>query len=198
MLTELTAMRKYLETDISSKLIWAKTYDEPIGFVQIPYLRNRLNETLAKFHISPRIRRKLCHSLTEILSNLIEHPAKKASFIDLKVYKSEEYIYFCLRDDSSPFIDFYKKLAESRLLFTSSLPATSGRGLGLVAEQHKNTLYLTKNETDDGYNHFCIFEKRPRHQSAKQLHSLTAHRKKRVCLRFSPNIRNMKPYQIAG
>jgi hypothetical protein len=196
---ELVKIRENIETDDNAELIWAKTYNEPIGFVQIPYLRDRLNETLAKFHVSPRIRKKLCLSLTEIISNLIEHPVKKASFIDLKVSKNQEYIYFCLRNNSSPFLHFQKKAEESRHLMASNFSALSGGGLGVVVEQHKNILYLTKNETNDGYNHFCIFEKRPGTSASGRLHSLEDQRKKRVRLRFSPKIRHLKQhYQIIG
>lgn len=189
MKSELKSIHRHIVGDYSSELIWASMHAQPLSFAVIPDLRKKLCATLKKFDISIRIRQNLCQSLTEVLSNLIEHPIKKASFVDIKIRKNGNCIHFCIRDNSTPFLNFHEKIRKSRQIIKQDQMGIEvcGRGLGLITCLHKNILYLPSKETEDGYNHFCIIEKNGYPVSSIHSFSLSETEKEnRPCIQFSP------------
>lgn len=96
-------------------------------------------------------------TVTEVLTNLVKHPPRKAGYVDVKLRLTPRHVYLDVSDDSAAFADFDAKCktALSHLNAAGSL-AESGYGLGCILRQHTQVTYTAGSRSPDGLNHFRV------------------------------------------
>lgn len=155
--------------------VWSRcatvlTYDH------IPAIRQEMADFLQTHGYTPAYTGKLALSLTEILTNLVKHPAQKPLQVDMTLEISPDGIVLDVADDASPFATFDAKCKEalSRLRCTETL-AESGYGLGCILSQHARVFYYPQAD-DRRRNHFVI-EDTPDRLAATWIHPPAPRRK---------------------
>ena len=113
-----------------------------IAYDDIPPLRARLLDFLAREGVSKTYSGMLALSVTEVLTNLAKHPPSKAKHIEIRLRLQGKTTLVDIADDSTAFADFDAKCktALSRLDAATSL-AESGYGLGFILKQHHQASY---------------------------------------------------------
>lgn len=98
-----------------------------------------------------------CLSLSEVISNLVKHPAQKATGLSLTLDILPTGLRLDIADDSTPFASFDAicKTAQQNLCCTETL-AESGYGLACILSQHTRVLYTPAAQSHDGKNHFTV------------------------------------------
>lgn len=126
------------------------TYDH------IPPIRQEMADFLRARGLSPAYAGKLTLSLSEILTNLVKHPSRKPSQVDIKLEMSSGGIVLDIADDASPFATFDAKCKDAlaRLRCAETL-AESGYGLGCILSQHTRVFYYPQGDGKNR-NHFVI------------------------------------------
>ena len=142
----------------SAGLLWE--YDVPMPFTRhnIPMIRHELDAALERSMVTPYTRHRLGLTLSEILSNLLQHPHDKASTIHVAVFKTEQHICLQIQDNSTAFHAFKEKAEVSRLVLQKDQYALSGRGLGLITTQHSHYNYTPGCLVSGDMNSFTAWE----------------------------------------
>lgn len=129
------------------------TYDD------IPPLRQKITQFLDGHGIARAYADMLCLTLSEVLSNLVQHPARKADAVEIRLRLSRAHLFLDVADNSTPFADFDAKckIALSKLNAAGSLQE-SGYGLGCILRQHAHVFYTPSGASPDRLNHFRVRE----------------------------------------
>jgi len=94
-------------------------------------------------------------ALTEIISNLIEHPFKKMSYLEIDFSLYEDSIKMDIKDNSSSFAKFNAKCKRAINLVNTNVNKTGGGyGLGIVLNISNDPTYVSMEESNDDLNHF--------------------------------------------
>lgn len=123
-------------------------------------IRTEVAELLQSHAIAATHIGNLLLALTEILSNLVKHPERKADYIEIRVSQSDAQINLEVLDNSTHFANFNAK-CESSLSDTSGvlLGNECGYGLSCILKLYKNAQY-TQHQSGDGWlNCFAISHK---------------------------------------
>lgn len=128
-----------------------------VTYAGIPPLRNDIEKFLAHRSVAPSYAGMVLLSVTEILTNLVKHPSKKADFIEISITLGDGTIVIDVADNASPFADFDAKCntAFSRADAAMGL-AESGYGIGCMLQQHAEVCYTPFTKSADRLNHFII------------------------------------------
>lgn len=128
-----------------------------IVYQDIPPLRLKLVDFLQSHGIAGAYADVLCLTMTELLTNLVKHPEKKASDIRLSARIRQGAIELEIADDGSPFATFDAKCKEalSRGTPVQTMEET-GYGLGCILRSHTQVFYREKTKGRDGFNRFTI------------------------------------------
>ncbi len=113
--------------------------------------RNTLPATMAN---------ALVLTATEIISNIIQHPARPASFIAITISENAGVVTLDIADDSTPFADFNAKCKESLGRVADCSLHESGNGLGLIQRTMASASYTAAGASADGHNHFSTSQKK--------------------------------------
>jgi len=129
------------------------TYDD------IPALRQKITDFLALHGHSGAYADMFCLTLSEVLSNLVQHPTRKADAVDIRLRLNHAHIFLDVADNSTPFADFDAKckIALSKLNAAGSLQE-NGYGLGCILRQHAHVFYTPAGASPDKLNHFRVRE----------------------------------------
>ncbi len=136
---------------------------EDLRFHDIDHdLPRRVREMLAPIFDKLSIRKTefnwLMLSTAEIISNLLKHPVKKPSFVNVRFYAADKgAVMLDISDDATPFLDFTQKKTESLAIIENKRLTDSGRGLALITKAHPDHDYRPADLNEDGLNHFTIW-----------------------------------------
>lgn len=136
---------------------------EDIRFHDIDHdLPRRVRDMLAPIFDKLLIRKTefnwLMLSTAEIISNLLKHPVKKPSVVNVRFYAANKgAVMLDISDDASPFMDFIQRRADSLAIIEQKRLTDSGRGLALISKAHPDHDYRTADMNEDGLNHFTIW-----------------------------------------
>lgn len=96
-------------------------------------------------------------AVTEVLSNIIKHPAVKPTHIEIHATINDARIHMDVMDDSTSFSHFNAKCEEARKTQSAAVSgAESGYGLGCILKIAQKVSYTPLSKSDDGLNHFKI------------------------------------------
>lgn len=122
-------------------------------------IRKEVSDFFQLNHVSKEHINNLLLSLTEILTNLVKHPIRKADYIEIKVDISETQANLEVLDNSTPFANFNAKCEIAlSMLHAAVTEAKCGYGLGCILTICKKPVYLPMNSSPDNLNHFKIFQ----------------------------------------
>jgi DNA-binding response OmpR family regulator/anti-sigma regulatory factor (Ser/Thr protein kinase) len=98
---------------------------------------------------------QLC--LTEILSNIVKHPPKKADYIEIRADMTDAKTELEVIDNSTPFANFDAKCEKAlSVMSVAARGEESGYGLGCILTLCKKPQYIPMNASPDRLNHFKI------------------------------------------
>jgi len=127
------------------------TYDD------MRLIREELSEFFQLRGIARAHNGNLLLVVTEILSNLVKHPSRKADYIEIRVSPSERKLTMEVLDNSSPFANFDAKCKSALSRLQSIVTGEeSGYGLGCILSINKSPQYICQDSSPDHLNHFRI------------------------------------------
>lgn len=125
------------------------TYDD------MHIIRDDISEFMRERSISHECIGMILLSVTEILSNLIKHPAVKTDYLEIRIRLDGCSAYIDVQDNSTPFAHFEEKCRNARQTEGAALSfAENGYGLGCILKTTKSAAYTPLSKSDDGFNHF--------------------------------------------
>lgn len=126
-------------------------------YAGIPPVRKQLLEFLQRQGAAQPHMHMLLLTASEILTNLVKHPERKARSVLIKICMATDTTTLDIADDSSVFELFDAKCnsAMDRMRSMETL-SESGYGLGCILYQHAHVTYTPKTISEDGLNHFTI------------------------------------------
>jgi serine/threonine-protein kinase RsbW len=144
-----------VKTDFSARQF--KHVRSSLAYDDMHLIRDELTEFLQPCGIARTHAGNLLLALTEILSNLVKHPLRKADYIEIRLSVSGAHLDLEVLDNSTSFADFNAK-CESALsrLQAAETGAESGYGLGIILAVHKRPQYTCQDLSADQLNHFRI------------------------------------------
>ncbi|MFH1159153.1 MAG: SpoIIE family protein phosphatase [Pseudomonadota bacterium] len=151
-----------------------------LAYEDMHAIRKEVSGFLQLRHVSKERTGNLLLGLTEILTNLVKHPVRKADHIEIRIGISETQTDLEVLDNSTPFANFDEKCENAlSMLHAAETKAECGYGLGCILTLFKNPVYLPMNTSPDRLNHFRIFQDR---YPAMLPAGATAQRKKKIFL----------------
>ena len=146
------------ETDNSSAPTF-KLIRSTLVYDDMHVIRKEVSDFLQLKHISKEHIGNLLFCLTEILTNLVKHPVRKADHIEIKINISKTQANLEVLDNSTPFANFNAKCEIAlSMLHAAITKAECGYGLGCILTLCKKPVYLPMNSRPDSLNHFRIFQ----------------------------------------
>lgn len=135
--------------------VWTRHQPLP-AYDHIPAIRQEMADFLRTHRLSPAYAGKLSLTLSEVLTNLVKHPAIKPTHVDIRLEISSDGITLDIADDASPFATFDAKCKDalSNLRCTETL-SESGYGLGCILSQHARIFYYPQSDAKSR-NRFVI------------------------------------------
>ncbi len=127
-----------------------------ISQYKLPTMRHAIKDSLQASSISTELKHAFMLTLTEILSNLIQHAKPTPKYIRIRLYQTRKQIILDIADNAAPFEDFNERCKESIERVIGDILSESGRGLGIIAQSHSYYQYLPANRSSDLLNHFIV------------------------------------------
>lgn len=126
-------------------------------FNAISSLRQKLKARLTAWLVPDTSAENMLLSVSEILTNLVKHPERKASFVQVHLRQESGRLVLDVADDSTPFTDFMAKCrhAAGGRGTTGDVPE-HGHGLRCILQMHNEVAYIPGHESEDGLNHFIV------------------------------------------
>lgn len=157
--------------------VWSRS-QAILTYDHIPAMRQEMTDFLRLHGLSPAYAGRLALSLSEVLTNLVKHPSRKPTRIDIRLEIASDGTVLDIADDGSSFATFDAKCKDAlaHLRCTETL-AESGYGLGCILSQHTRVFYYPQSDGKNR-NHFVI-EDAPDRISATWIQQ-PAHRSKPV------------------
>ncbi len=126
-----------------------------IAFEDMTLVRNELAEFLRLRGVGGEYIGNAQLIITEILSNIVKHPEKKASRVEIGAHVTDTEISLSVSDDSTPFANFDAKCEKALdVLHTGITGAETGYGLGCILALSPTACYVTKDNDPDNLNRF--------------------------------------------
>ncbi|MBU6475117.1 MAG: response regulator, partial [Alphaproteobacteria bacterium] len=126
-----------------------------IAFEDMTLIRNELVEFLQLRGVKGECIGNAQLVVTEILSNIVKHPEKKARHVEIRADVTDTEITLVVRDDSSAFANFDAKCKNARdVLHTGITGAETGYGLGCILVLSSAIHYVPAAAEQDGLNRF--------------------------------------------
>lgn len=127
-------------------------------FASLPPLRDNLRRRLETWQITPADTSMILFTVTEVLTNLIKHPPRKASVVHVTLEKSPHSVSVDISDDATPFATFAAKCQYAAKPRTQPVEdiKTGGYGLSCLVEMHPAMEYAVAANSADGRNHFRV------------------------------------------
>jgi sigma-B regulation protein RsbU (phosphoserine phosphatase) len=156
MFSKTYALHPYAMKDSGNFLKTAMTL---LAYEGIPVLRSDIQAFLDKHQVSKSQTDKFLLTVSEIVTNLLKHPAQKAKNITVSTTVHGKSILMDIADDSTPFVSFNAKcnILKNQRGSVETM-RESGYGLKCILDQHANIIYQEKRSSIDGFNHFIIRE----------------------------------------
>ncbi len=131
-----------------------------LEFQDAQEIRCKVVDFLAGRKISRVIIDNINLSITEILSNLVKHPKEYLSILKITIKNSDDRIELDVMDNSTPFDNFDIEIANTTSLLNNiELGAENGFGLGLISKSNQEITYISKDNSNDKFNHFKAMQK---------------------------------------
>lgn len=128
-----------------------------VTYAGIAPVRHDIEKFLAHRGVSPAYTGMVLLTVSEILTNLVKHPPRKAERVEISLSLKGSSISLDVADDSTPFALFDAKCNAAFSRIDASLGlAESGYGLGCIMQQHARITYTPAPQSADGMNHFHV------------------------------------------
>ena len=123
----------------------------------IASLRQDIKQFLSHRRVHPTYIDRYLLSLSEIMTNLIKHPARAADHVDIRLTLENDGLEMDIADNSSSFATFNAKCNSAlETGLVSEKFQESGYGLACIVKQHASIGYIPASQSEDGFNHFII------------------------------------------
>lgn len=130
---------------------------EPVTFDHIPDARAAFSGFFQRAGIPPDASDAYLLTMSEILTNLVKHPARPPRFAEIAFRADKSGAVLDISDDATSFADFHEKCQAALDDARQLLPlAESGHGLRCILRQHTEALYTPAATSRDGCNHFSV------------------------------------------
>lgn len=123
----------------------------------LAFARQNILDYTKKKNIPANVRDAIILTATEIISNILQHPRDRASYISITLSWYADHLTLKISDDSTPFANFDAKCKESLNRVNETGLHENGQGLGLVLKSSASADYISA----DGHNHFTASKKVP-------------------------------------
>lgn len=138
-----------------SQTVYTLTLPTP-AFDVIPPLRRKIKGRLAAWGVPDAYADNLLLSASEIMTNLVKHPARKADTVQVQLRQEEGRLVLDVSDDSTPFAAFMAKCQYAAGDRGHDGVPEHGNGLRCILQMHSEVAYIPATESDDGLNHFIV------------------------------------------
>lgn len=129
-------------------------------YADIPPLRQEMLGFLQNHGVGRAHADAFLLSASEILTNLVKHPSKKAGVVIVTLTLLNGALFLDVADNGAPFATFDAKCKEA-LAKPGAGDCLEERGYGLscILMQHKGACYVAAKDSRDGFNHFRLPER---------------------------------------
>lgn len=142
---------------------------QQVAYTHIPAVRTALLQFFKSHGLEKEETGKYLLTASEILTNLVKHPPKKAGFTTLSVMLQADSLILDIADDSTAFADFSEKCAAAKTRLPScETMMETGYGLGCILKQHTHVSYTPLTKSTDRLNHFTVRDEVPPHMSKQK------------------------------